>query len=72
MDLSESLMLWLPAYLTEDEEAVSNVTKTNGLIMDFCDLDISLEQLLDEMSTMGVGVDNFRENLDFNLRQRGG
>ena len=63
-------MLWLPSYLTEDEEAMTNVTKANGLLMDFCDCDVSFEQVLDEFSTMDVNVDDFRENLDFYLRQR--
>ena len=70
-DLSESVMLWLPTYLVEDSEAVHNVTKANGLIIDFCDRDIGLEQVLDEMSTMGINSDSFIENLDFNLRRRG-
>ena len=70
-DLSTDVMLWLPAYLVKDQEAVDNVTKANGLIMDFCDCDASLEQVLDEFSTMGVSPDRFRETLDFNLRLRG-
>ena len=70
-NLAESVMLWLPSYLIDDEEAISNVTKANGLIMDFGDFDIELEQVLDEFSTMDVDVDNFRENLDFVLRQKG-
>lgn len=70
-DLPESVMLWLPTYLVEDESAVHNVTKANGLIIDFCDRDASLEQVLDEMSTMGINSNSFIECLDFNLRQRG-
>lgn len=70
-NLQESVMLWLPAHLTEDKSAVRNVTQANGLIMDFCDRDICLEQILDEFSTMGIHTDEFIENLDFNLRQRG-
>lgn len=70
-DLYDSVMLWLPAHLVEDREVVDNVTKANGLIMDFCDQDIRLEQVLDEMSTMGINSNNFIETLDFNLRQRG-
>ena len=69
-DLPKSIMLWLPSYLAENEEAVTNVTKANGLIIDFCDRDVSFEQVLDEFSTMNVDVDDFRENLDFYLRQR--
>ena len=70
-NLSESIMLWLPAYLTEDTEAIHNVTKANGLIVDFCDRDCNLEQVLDEISTMGINTNTFTENLDFNLRQKG-
>ncbi len=70
-NLSESIILWLPAHLTEDESAVRDVTQANSLIMDFCDRDISLEQVLDEFSTMGVHTDSFIESLDFSLRQKG-
>ena len=70
-DLQESVMLWLPSHLVEDDEKVANVTKANGLIMDFCDGDIRLEQALDEMSSMGINPDIFADSLDFNLRLRG-
>lgn len=70
-ELATDVMLWLPTYLVDDSEAVANVTRANGLILDFCDRDVSLEQVLDEMSTIGVSPDQFRETLDFNLRLRG-
>ena len=70
-DLSQDVMLWLPTYLVEDKEAVKTVTKANGLIMDFCDLDIGLEQVLDEFSTMKLNPDYLMEDLDFHLRRRG-
>ena len=70
-NLSDSLLLWLPSYMVEDDEARKVVTTANGLIVDFCDLDIGLEQVLDEFNTIGVSPDQFRENLDFNLRIRG-
>ena len=70
-NLSTDVMLWLPSHLVEDGEAVHNVTRANGLIIDFCDRDIGLEQVLDEFSTIGIDVDDFRTALDFNLRQRG-
>ena len=70
-DLAKSMMLWLPSYLVEDESAVNNVTRANGLIFDFCNREISLEQVLDEFSSMDVSADEFRETLLFNLEQRG-
>lgn len=70
-NLQRDVMLWLPSYLVEDEEAVRDVTYANGLIMDFCDRDIGLEQVLDEFSARGISPDEFIETLDFNLRQRG-
>lgn len=70
-DLSTDVMLWLPSHLVEEVEAVHNVTRANGLIIDFCDRDIGLEQVLDEFSTMGISPDEFRSTLDFNLRRRG-
>ena len=71
-NLARATMLWLPSYMVEDDEAVAEVTKANGLIMDFCDRDIELEQVLDEFSTLGISPDDFRETLDFHLRLRGG
>lgn len=70
-DLAEATMLWLPSYMVEDDEAVADITQANGLIVDFCDRDISFEQLLDELSTLKVDVDDYRANLDYCLRQRG-
>ena len=70
-DLSADVMLWLPAHLTENRDLVGDVTKANGLIMDFCDRDIELEQLLEEFLTLGFSPDDFRNVLDANLRQRG-
>lgn len=70
-NLAEATMLWLPSYMIDDDDAVADVTKANGLIIDFCDLDISLEQLLDELAVLSVDVDSYRASLDFNLRQRG-
>lgn len=70
-NLTTDVMLWLPAYLTEDDESVELVTKANGLILDFCDRDVSLEQVLDELSTMRLSPDAFTHNLDLNLRKRG-
>lgn len=70
-DLQEDVILWLPTHLTEDADAIASVTKANGLIMDFCDRDIALEQVLDEFSTIGISADEFMATLDFNLRLRG-
>lgn len=70
-DLPESVMLWLPSHLVQDEEAVNNVTKANGLIFDFCDRDITLEEVLDEISSMDINPDIFANSLDFQLRLRG-
>lgn len=70
-DLAEATMLWLPSYMVEDDEAVANVTQANGLIIDFCDGDIPLEQVLDELQTIGMSADDYRETLDFHLRLMG-
>lgn len=70
-DLATDVMLWLPAHMVENSQATANVTKANGLILDFCDRDVSLEQVLDELLTMGISPDEFRETLDFNLRLKG-
>lgn len=70
-DLATNVILWLPAYMTEDDESVELVTKANGLILDFCDRDASLEQVLDELSTMRLSPDAFANNLDLVLRKRG-
>jgi hypothetical protein len=70
-NLSESMMLWLPSYMVEDSEAIADVTKANGLILDFCDREIHLEQVLDEFSDLGVCMDTYLEDLDTNIRRLG-
>ncbi|MGL5940814.1 MAG: hypothetical protein ACRC2S_10550 [Waterburya sp.] len=70
-DLSESMFLWLPSHMVEDSEAVTDVTKANGLILDFCDQEICLEQVLDEFSTIGVCMDTYLDNLDSTMRRLG-
>jgi hypothetical protein len=70
-NLSESMMLWLPSYMVEDDEAVEDVTKANGLLLDFCDREIGLEQVCDEFSTIGVDMDAYLNDLDTSLRRLG-
>jgi hypothetical protein len=70
-NLSESMMLWLPSYMVEDDEAVKDVTQANGLILDFCDGEISFEQIVDEFSTIGVCTDTYLVDLDSTLRRLG-
>ncbi len=70
-NLSQSMMLWLPSYMVEDDEAVADVTKANGLILDFGDGEISLEQIVDEFSDLGVHTDSYLDDLDLTLRRLG-
>lgn len=63
------MMLWLPSHMVEDSEAVADVTKANGLILDFCDREICLEQVIDEFSDLGVCVDTYLDDLDLTLRR---
>lgn len=69
--LSESMFLWLPSHLTEDTEAIQNITNANGLILDFCEQEISLEQVCDEFSAINVDMDDYLSNLDSSLRRLG-
>jgi hypothetical protein len=57
--------------MVEDDEAVADVTKANGLILDFCDGEISLEQIVDEFSDLGVHTDTYLDDLDLTLRRLG-
>jgi hypothetical protein len=70
-NLSESMLLWLPSYLVEDSEAVQEMTSANGLILDFCQQEISLEQVCDEFSTIGVDMDDYLNRLDSTLHRLG-
>lgn len=69
--LSESMFLWLPSYMTEDTEAVQDITNANGLILDFCEQEISFEQVCDELSTINVDMDDYLNNLNLTLRRLG-
>jgi hypothetical protein len=70
-NLSECMFLWLPSHMVEDPEAVEDVTKANGLILDFCDSEVSFEQVLDEFSTIGVDMDDYLSDLDLTMRRLG-
>lgn len=70
-NLSESMMLWLPSYMVEDDEAVEDVTKANGLILDFCSQEICLEQVIDELSDLDVHTDTYLDDLDLTLTRLG-
>lgn len=66
-------MLWLPSHMVEDDtEAIETVSTANGLIFDFMDGDICLEQALDEMNDCHVDVDHFLDDLELSIRQHGG
>lgn len=71
-NFSEAVMLWLPSHLVEDDsEAVETVTTANGIILDFCDGEISFEQTLDELNDHHVDVDSYLEDFERSLRQFG-
>jgi hypothetical protein len=57
--------------MVEDPEAVEDVTKANGLILDFCDHEIGFEQVLDEFSTIGVDMNSYLDDLDSAMRRLG-
>lgn len=66
-DFQESIMLWLPSYMVEDEEAVTNVTIANGLVMDLIDGDATLEEVYDNLSDIGVDLNGYTKNLEIAL-----
>jgi hypothetical protein len=71
-NFDEAVMLWLPAYLVEDDsEAVETVTTANRIILDFCDGEISFEQTLDELHDQCVDVDSYLEDFEQSLRRFG-
>jgi hypothetical protein len=72
INFNEAVMLWLPTHLVEDEpEAVETVTTANGIILDFCDGEISFEQTLDELYDQRVDVDSYLEDFEQSLRRFG-
>lgn len=65
-------MLWLPSHMVEDDpEAVETVTSANGIILDFCDGNISLEQVLDELNDHHVDMDDYLDNFEQSLHRFG-
>lgn len=71
-NFNEAVMLWLPAYLVEDDqEAVETVTTANGSILNFCDGEISFEQTLEELHDQHVDVDSYLEDFEQSLRRFG-
>lgn len=73
MPFEESMLLWLPSYLVEenDTETIANVTKANGAILDFLDGELTLAQMLEIVDDLDTDVDDYLKSLDSNLRQFG-
>lgn len=69
--LQKPMMLWLPSYMVDDEEAVEDITKANGLVVDYLDGDICIEQMLDEFNDIGVDLDDYEKKLETTLRRLG-
>jgi hypothetical protein len=68
-DFNESIMLWLPTHMIKDEpEAIETITTANGIILDFCDGEISFEQTLDELNDHHVDMDDYLDNFEQSLR----
>lgn len=71
-NFNEAVMLWLPTHMVEDEpEAIETVTTANGIILDFCDGEISFEQTLDELNDHHIDLDSYLENFAESLRTFG-
>lgn len=66
-NFNEAVMLWLPVHMVEDE-AIETVTAANGIILDFCDGEISFEQTLDELNDHHIDLDSYLENFEESLR----
>ena len=71
--LIESSLLWLPIHLIEDDttEAITENTKSNGIILDFLDGEIGLEETIDHLNDCHIDIDNYLRTLDSNLRSLG-
>lgn len=66
MGLQESMLLWIPGTsesLEESDDLNSKVTAANGAVIDFCDRQISLDELLQIVEFYGGNVDNYRADL---------
>lgn len=71
MGFRESMLLWLPMESECEEETahqISLVTAANGAIIDFCDLEQSLDDTLQIIEHYGANVDAYRQSLAEDLR----
>ena len=72
MSFRESMLLWLPSsMLNEQESLISEVTYANGAILDFCDGELSFADTLETIEYYGANVDQYRTVLASDLRQLG-
>jgi len=75
MMLQDSMLLWLPSSEYECDSEFSHhasvVERANGAVIDFCDREISMSDLLDTIEFWGADVDDYRVSLDANLRALG-
>ncbi len=72
MNFRESMLLWLPSsMLDEQPKLIEEVTAANGVILDFCDGELSFADTLEAIEYYGANVDQYRGALAEDLRRLG-
>ncbi|MGL5805389.1 MAG: hypothetical protein ACRC11_08090 [Xenococcaceae cyanobacterium] len=68
--LEESMLLWLPDYLCDedDSESIESVTQANGAIIDFIDGDLSLSEMVERIEYYGANPDDYLTSFEEDLR----
>lgn len=75
MDLQESMLLWIPGSqdsLDESDDLNQKVTAANKAVLDFCDLEISFDELLQIIGHYGGSIDNYRACIEESITGLGG
>ncbi len=71
MSFRESMLLWLPVSLIEDDKSIEEVTYANGAILDFCDGELSFADTLETIEYYGANVDEYRSGLALEVKRLG-
>ncbi len=71
MSLTESMLLWLPASMLDEQPLIEEVTAANGAILDFLDGELSFADTLETIEFYGADVDEYRTELSHTFGRYG-
>jgi len=62
---NHELLIWLPAYLVDEDEsaAIDEITRTNGKILEFLDGETVLEDVAETLFDANIDVDDWLQTL---------